>query len=307
MAKVSIISPCYNGETHLIPYIKGLLSQTYSDVEVIFVNDGSVDKTETIINSYSEQFKSKGWDFIYLKLEKRGGQAKAINQGLKICTGDYISCIDSDDIILPKYIEKMSKFLDKNEDYGIAFPWAELVEEHTYKPILCHKRDIPGHVQDTLFDEFILQQYDDENYIRYSSFMLRSKCLFEIYPNRQIYEGLSGQNAQLILPILYNYKFGYVKEILYKAIVRNNSDSCLDSQKDFLDKTKSWEDIYCNVLKIIPNMPDYEKAYYFKYVKDYWQDMRKNILKNIKSKDSLLNRLKRVIKFFRLYICMHKY
>lgn len=288
MVKVSIISPCYNGEKHLIPYINGLLSQTYSNVEFIFVNDGSTDKTEEIINSYSQKFKEKGWTFNYIRQEKRGGQAKAINQGLKIFSGDYLCCIDSDDVILSTFLDDMVSFMDNNLEYAIAFSWSQVVDEKTNKIINYYKRNVKPHVQDTLFDDFILQKNHNENYIQYTAAIIRSKCLFKIYPNRQIYEGKSGQNAQLILPILYNYKCGYVKKILYKAIARENSDSRLTSTQDFIDKTYSWENIYCNVIRIIPNMPDYEKGYYFKYVKDYWQLQRDKAISPTDTKEIVI-------------------
>lgn len=274
--KITIISPCYNGETHLEAYINGLFSQTYTNVEYIFINDGSTDNTENIIKSYEEKFKNKGWDFIYIKQEKRGGQAKAINQGLKIFTGDYLCCIDTDDILLPKYLEDMSNCLNENEEFGIVFPWVECVEENTEKHICYYKRNIPNHVKDTLFDDILLQRNKNENFIFFPSFMLRTNAFLDIYPNRKIYEGLSGQNAQLILPVIYNYKIGYVKQVLYKAIRRENSDSNLNNVQDFINKTYSWEDIYCNVINIIPNMPTHEKVYYFTCVKNYWEKVRKN-------------------------------
>jgi len=275
MVKISIISPCHNGERHLLPYIEGLLSQTYTNVEYIFVNDGSTDKTEEIINSYADRFKEKGWTFTYIRQDKRGGQAKAINQGLKIFSGDYLCCIDSDDIIMPSYLEEMAEFLENDNDCGIAFPWAEVIEETSNKHIQYFKRNTPSHIKDSLFDDFILQRNHD---ILYASFMIRSRAFLEIYPDRHIYEGLSGQNVQLILPILYNYKCGYVNKILYKAVARKNSDSHMESVQDFINKTYSWEDIYCHVIKVIPNMPEYEKTYYFAFVKNYWQEVRKNRL-----------------------------
>lgn len=284
MVKISIISPCLNGEGHLQPYIDGLLSQTYSNVELIFVNDGSTDKTEEIINSYAQEFRKKGWTFIYLKQPARGGQAKAINQGLKIFTGDYLCCIDSDDIILPTYLEDMSNFLEANQDCAIAFPWVEVIEENTQKHIKYFKRSISAHIQDTLFDDFILQRNHNENYIQYTSFMMRSQALLEIYPNRSIYEGLSGQNAQLILPVLYNYKCGYVEKVLYNAVARKNSDSRMETVQEFVNKTYSWEDIYVNVIRTIPNMPEYEKAYYFEFVKKYWELQRNKCLTSRKKR-----------------------
>ena len=71
--KISVISPCYNGENYLKPYIEGLLSQTYTNVEYIFVNDASDDKTEEVILSYKQKFLDKGWKFIYLVQQTRTG------------------------------------------------------------------------------------------------------------------------------------------------------------------------------------------------------------------------------------------
>ena len=281
MKKISIISPCYNGESHLLPYIESLLSQTYSNVEYIFVNDGSTDKTEEIINSYRDKFKEKGWTFTYIRQDVRGGQAKAINQGLKIFTGDYLCCIDSDDIIMPSYLEEMSGFLENNKDCGIVFPWAEVIEETSNKHIQYFKRDIPPHVKDTLFDDILLHRGHN---ILYASFMIKSSVFFEIYPDRHIYEGLSGQNAQLILPIIYNYKCGYVKKILYKSIARKGSDSRPESVQDYVNKTYSWEDIRSHTIKIIPNMPEYEKSYYFAINKNYWEELRQRKLTPKKTK-----------------------
>lgn len=113
-------------------------------------------------------------------------------------------------------------------------------------------------------------------------------------PNRQIYEGLSGQNAQLILPILYNYKAGYVNKILYKAVARKNSDSRLTSIQELINKTYTWEDIYCNVIKDIPNMPEHEKMYYFSFVKNYWEKTRNDIKSSaLPRKPSFIKRCKK--------------
>ena len=63
MSTVTLITPCFNGENHLDNYIKGLLSQTASNVEYIFINDGSTDNTKNIILSYKKDFLDKGWTF----------------------------------------------------------------------------------------------------------------------------------------------------------------------------------------------------------------------------------------------------
>jgi len=277
MEKVTIITPCYNGKTHLKPYIEGLLSQTYSNVEYIFVDDGSNDKTQEIIFSFEKSFKEKGWSFKYIKQENKG-QAAAINQGLKIMSGEFFCCIDSDDILYPTYIEEMSNLLKQNSDYAICFPWAETYNEKTNKITREFKRRVPPRVQDNLFDNLILEN----NEIVFAAWMVRTKYFKEIYKNCQIYEGLSGQNAQVILPLIYNYKFGYVEKTLYRAIERENSDSNGLTSEALINKTYSWEDIYCKTLRSIPNMPDYEKAYYFQAIKNKWHTIRQNLKNNKK-------------------------
>ena len=132
--KITLITPCYNGENHLEPYIKGLLSQHETDIEYIFVNDGSTDKTKEIILSYEKAFLEKGWTFTYIEQEN-AGQASAINKGLKIMTGTFFSCIDSDDILSPDYFTKMSQYLIDNPSVDMVFPKSEAVRENTFEHI----------------------------------------------------------------------------------------------------------------------------------------------------------------------------
>ena len=62
--KVSVITPCYNGESFVHRYFESLLKQTYENIEVIFVNDVSTDATEQIALSYGEKLRARGIDFI---------------------------------------------------------------------------------------------------------------------------------------------------------------------------------------------------------------------------------------------------
>ena len=273
--KITIITPCYNGESHLQPYINGLLSQKYQNVEYIFVDDASVDNTQNIILSYEKEFIKKGWTFKYIKCKERKGQASAINRGLKIFTGDYICCPDSDDVLLPSYLEDMSNFMESHPECVLCYPWAVEAEEHSGKIRRYYKRHVPEHTHDVLFDNLVLGRNKGENAVFYPSYMLRASAFLSVYKDRQIYPGLTGQNAQMTLPFIYNYKTGYVEKILYKVTARKNSDSRLTDYKDRINKSYSWEDVACQTLKYIPNMPDYEKAYYFNFIKQKWAKNRR--------------------------------
>ena len=105
--KVSIIIPCFNGEKYLNKAIDSALNQTYQHVEIIVVNDGSVDKTEEISLSYGDKIK-------YLKKEN-GGVSSALNLGIREMSGEYFSWLSHDDMYYP---EKISEQITAIEQFS---------------------------------------------------------------------------------------------------------------------------------------------------------------------------------------------
>lgn len=107
---VSIVIPVYNGENYLAEAIDSALAQTYKNIEIIVVNDGSTDGTEKIIQSYGEKVR-------YFKKEN-GGTSTALNLGIKNMNGKYFSWLSHDDLYYPKKIERqiteLSKLKNKN-------------------------------------------------------------------------------------------------------------------------------------------------------------------------------------------------
>ena len=101
--KVSIIIPVYNGEDYVKEAIDSALNQTYLNIEVIVVNDGSKDKTDTICKSYGDKIK-----YIF---KENGGVSTALNEGIKNMTGDYFSWLSHDDLYRPDKIEKQINYL----------------------------------------------------------------------------------------------------------------------------------------------------------------------------------------------------
>jgi len=103
--KVSIIIPVYNGADYVKEAIDSALAQTYKNVEIIVVNDGSIDNTEEICKSFGKKIK-------YIAKEN-GGVSTALNVGIQNMTGDYFSWLSHDDLYTPDQIEKQIKFLEK--------------------------------------------------------------------------------------------------------------------------------------------------------------------------------------------------
>lgn len=102
---VSIIIPVYNGERYLREAIDSALNQTYRNIEIIVVNDGSVDGSEEIIKSYGNKLR-------YFKKEN-GGVSTALNLGIKESKGEYISWLSHDDVYFPEKIEQQLIELSK--------------------------------------------------------------------------------------------------------------------------------------------------------------------------------------------------
>lgn len=92
--KISVIVPIYNVENYLSDCIDSIENQTYKNIEIILVDDGSTDKSLEIAKKFEEKYKN-----IKVISQKNNGQGSARNTGLKFSTGDYISFIDSDDLI----------------------------------------------------------------------------------------------------------------------------------------------------------------------------------------------------------------
>ena len=95
--KLSILSPCYNGEKFIARYLDNILEQTFKDFEVIIINDGSKDNSNEIIRGYQKIFEDKGITFKYLNKKVNEGHAKAIDDGLKLVDGQYLMWPDIDD------------------------------------------------------------------------------------------------------------------------------------------------------------------------------------------------------------------
>ena len=86
MPKISIIVPVYNTEKYIKRCLNSLVNQTLKDIEIIVVNDGSTDKSETIIKEYEQKYMKK----IKYLVKKNGGLSDARNYGIKYATGEYV-------------------------------------------------------------------------------------------------------------------------------------------------------------------------------------------------------------------------
>ena len=108
---ISVIIPVYNVENYLEECLKSVQTQTYTNIEVILVNDGSTDKSKLICERYCKEDRR----FQLLNQENQG-QSVARNTGVAVSKGEFIAFVDSDDIILPNYLEMLMNYMAEDVD-----------------------------------------------------------------------------------------------------------------------------------------------------------------------------------------------
>jgi len=124
---ISVLMPVYNGEKYLPKAIKSILGQTFSNFEFIIINDGSTDKTEEIIKSFSDP------RIIYIRNESNLGLSKSFNIGIDRAKGEYLARMDADDISEPKRFERQLLFLKKRPHVDIVGSSLTFIDENDKK------------------------------------------------------------------------------------------------------------------------------------------------------------------------------
>lgn len=120
MARVSVVIPCYNAEGLIRTAVDSVLGQTFQDLEVLVVDDGSTDASPAIVEGYG--------DPVRLLRSAHGGPGAARNAGVQHSTGEIIAFLDADDIWEPGYLEHLVSVLDGQPTVDVAYAWARYID-----------------------------------------------------------------------------------------------------------------------------------------------------------------------------------
>jgi glycosyltransferase involved in cell wall biosynthesis len=116
--KVSVIIPAYNMARYVGETISSAQAQSFTDHEIIVINDGSTDETEQALEPFRDQI-------VYVRQKNRGLSA-ARNTGLRLARGAYVALLDADDLLLPAYLEKMVGLMESASAPDVVWPNAIL-------------------------------------------------------------------------------------------------------------------------------------------------------------------------------------
>ncbi|MPS63476.1 MAG: glycosyl transferase family 2 [Chryseobacterium sp.] len=266
-SKISIIVPVYNVENYLAKCLDSLVNQTYQNIEILVVNDGSTDDSGKIINDFSVKFPEK----IKAFYKKNGGLSDARNVGIDNATGDYIGFVDSDDYVLETMFEEM----------------LDLAEKHSAEMVICNiqKVDERGNVIQKLTQiPNMPEKIDLETHFSVFSDISYFACnkLFkkELFETKRFKQGISFEDIQLIPKLLLECKtIAQTQHFHYQYLERQNSISKTHTEKG-LDILQAVEDvevafeksIYSHKRKELKNFHILEGIYtflaYLAFVKD---------------------------------------
>jgi len=197
MPAISIIIPAYNAERTILETIKSVQQQTFSDFELIVINDGSRDRTLKILEDVKDERITV---FSY----ENAGVSIARNRGITHATGDFISFIDADDLWTPDKLELQIAALQQYPEAGVAYSWTNLIDEkgeflhagepidftgNVYKELLVRNFIYSGSnplirrqvIESVGFDDTLTHGEDWEFYLR-----LAAKSPFVVVPKPQI-------------------------------------------------------------------------------------------------------------------------
>lgn len=288
MKKISIIIPNYNGGKYLNRCLESVLNQNYKNIEIIIVDDGSIDESKMIIENFVTKNPKVDVSVIY---QNNMNGAVARNNGLNIAEGEYILFIDSDDVLANNVIKRELELIESSGADLLVGNY-EVIDEHDK---LIEKRKI--------FGKNVIYSNNDEiftNLCDISPVPTNKIYKTDIIKNNNIYWGnvRIGQDLNFYLKYLSKCKKVVIDvEYMYKYRITGNSVSRTYSYK-ILDITNSFDDIknyYYSTNnrllydKFIPNVQLYHydiqlsKVRFFKklsdklFVLNYFKHMIKSI------------------------------
>jgi glycosyltransferase involved in cell wall biosynthesis len=216
MPKVSVIIPAYNAMEYLPETLGSVLNQSFQDLEVIIIDDGSVDHI-------GEWAKSISDSRVRIFHQKNQGPSAARNIGIKKAEGEYVAFLDADDLWEPTKIETQVFALDKNHAVGLVYTWISSIDKNG----VSTGRAIRNCDEGDVWESLLLHNFIECG----STPMVRRDCFETV---GVFDEGLkSNQDFDLWIRISCCYKFAVIKEVLtqYRKHGSSHSKNWKSSEK----------------------------------------------------------------------------
>lgn len=282
---ISVVVPVYNVKQYLEKCICSIMKQTYKNIEIILVDDGSTDGSGTICDEYAKKY-----DYILAVHKKNGGLADARNYGIEHCNGEYICFIDSDDFITENMIEVLyNNLINNNADVSICnYKIYDAISDQYADA--CDVREGLWTIQD-----FWENCYSDKLlYCTYSWNKMYKKSIFD---KARFSVGRISEDAWILKDIISNCKQIYVSnERCYIYVQRSGSimqtsllkswlsavEACIE-RMSYFEEEKDYINLNKNMAYIIRTMVNSKINAAFTEVSDLYKKDKYNV-KNVYKK-----------------------
>lgn len=206
--RISVIMPVYNSERYLKDTIESILNQTFTDFELIIIDDGSTDSSYKII----EEYRKKDNRIIVLRNEKNLGIASTRTRGTLLAKGQYIVTMDADDISSLTRLEKQYNYLETHKDCGVVGSYVEMFNDNNEIVGIkkFHENDIDLRKRIFLYSPVVQP-----------ATMIRKEVFDNIGYYDTIYTNASDLDFWFRLGT--KYKFANIQEVLLRYRIHNGS------------------------------------------------------------------------------------
>lgn len=248
MDKISIIVPVYNIEEYIEKCVKSIMKQTYKNIEIILVDDGSKDNAGNICDELSKKDER-----IQVVHKVNGGLSSARNAGMKKATGEYICFVDGDDCIREDYCEVLYNALKETKSDISAVSYKEIKNSKAriYNSAARAKKEFDDKCTVYNGDEIIVQ------FLHWKNFRIAWNKLYraDILKNQWFKEGATFEDMYFNYKVLANVKrVAYVNSPCYYYIRRDGSISTTYSEKNLNDFAEAIIDVYSEAKENFPQL-----------------------------------------------------
>lgn len=249
---ISIVVPIYNVEPFLKRCINSIIEQTYTNIEIILVNDGSRDNSLSICNEYKEKDSR-----VIVINKENGGLGSARNAGINIATGKYIMFIDSDDYISNRMAERLFAIMKQQNADIVACDFCNFYEDGTVQ-----KKEPSDSIREFSSSEALKNMFWN-NGIRWGAWnKLYKKELFE---GIRYAEGVYSEDmATTYLLYAKSQRIIWTDECLYFYFIRSTGIMKSKPPKRYADEVMIIEELCDFYGKNYPNLKWYPQAFYGK-------------------------------------------
>jgi len=195
---VSVIIPTYNRAHFVVEAVESVLCQTYPNIELIVVNDGSTDDTEEKLKPYMDRI-------IYIKKENEKNIGLTVNTGLRAAKGKYIARLDDDDLFMPDKTEKQVKLFEEDPDIGLVTSKCFIID--TAGRVTAVK-GLPDFSEYGTFLTLLMRDWA----LYQPTVMVRREC----HDKLGFYKTFFAEDYEMFLRISYYWKVGVIDQPLAK-------------------------------------------------------------------------------------------